>query len=231
MIDRVWMILSALTLVLSGAVTASAAPTGVQWTPDATQLLVNKDVGNERWAITLNLVDFSATGNVFFTDDRAPAFIWCQKTGQSFDSGVGELDLEYECFGADAGLGGFASNDWSLIDDDVVLPLSFFIPAAETCDLGDALNGNNSNSSSNYWNCGGSEGSFQFQIFANGTAFSTATGDFDYDAIDEGCRIARLDDGSFIDLEYSPSRDHLTIYETTTSVDKLIVSECERKDF
>ena len=222
-------IIAALTFTLPA--TALAAPTGVQWTPDSARLLVNKDVGSERWAITLNLSDFTATGNVFFTDGSAPAFIWCDKTGESFDSGVGELDLQYACYGADAGFGGFASSDWTLINDAVVLPLSFFIPDAETCDLSSAINGANSNSSSNYWNCGGSAGSFQFQVFANGTAFSTATGDFDYDAIDEACRIARLDDGSFLDLEYSPSRDHLTIYETTTNVDQLIVSECERKDF
>ena len=230
MSNRLW-ILAAMTLALTAPASSHAAPSGVQWTPDSARLLVNKDVGQERWAITLNLSDFSATGNVFFTDGSAPAFIWCQKTGQSFDSGVGELDLEYTCYGADRGFGGFASNDWIPISSDVVLPLSFFIPEAETCDLSDAINGANANASSNYWNCGGSDVPFQFQVFADGTAFSTATGSFNYDAIEEACRIARLDDNSFLYLEYSPSRNHLTIYETTTSVDRLIVSECERKDF
>ncbi len=220
---------AALTLLL--AAPAGAAPTGVQWTLDANQLLVNKDVGNERWAITLNLIDFSATGNVFFTDGSAPAFIWCEKTGESFDGAAGELNLGYRCFGADAGFGGFASSDWTMINDAVTLPLSFFIPAAETCDFRAALNGPTSASSGNYWNCGGSAGSFQFQAFANGTAFSTATTAFNYDAVNEACRIARLDDGSYLDLEYSPSRDHLTLYETTTDVKQLIVSECERVDF
>ena len=225
-----WLTL-ALALVFTGAGPAFAAQTGVQWTPDSDRILVNKDVGAERWAITLNLSDFSASGNVFRTDGGDPAFIWCEKTGHSYDDSIGELDLQYRCFGADRAVGGFTSPDWTLISDDVVLPLSFFIPDAETCDLSGALNGSSSTSSSNFWNCGGSEGAFEFQIFSNGTAFSTATGDFEYDAINEACRIARLDDGSFIDLEYSPSRDHLTIYETTTSVDQLIVSECERKDF
>jgi len=210
---------------------AGGAPSGVQWTPDSARILVNKDVGQERWAITLNLSDFSASGNVFFTDGSAPAFIWCEKTGESFDSGVGELDLEYRCFGADAGFGGFASSDWTLISDNVILPLSFFIPDGETCDLSAALNGPNSVNANDFWNCGGSDGSFEFQVFSNGTGFSTATGAFDYDAIDEACRVARLDDNSYLDLEYSPSRDHLTIYETTANVDRLIVSECERTNF
>ena len=34
-----------------------------------------------------------------------------------------------------ARVGGFTSPDWTLISDQVVLPLSFFIPEAETCDL------------------------------------------------------------------------------------------------
>src|SRR5436853_3374569 len=99
------MLTAAMTLVLAGPAPSRAggSPSGVQWTPDSLRLLVNKDVGQERWAITLNLSDFSATGNVFFTDGRAPSFIWCQKTGQTFDSSVGEANLEYTCYGADAG--------------------------------------------------------------------------------------------------------------------------------
>ncbi len=225
------MIGAAMTLTLALPALGQAAQSGVQWTPDTARVLVNKDVGVERWAITLNLSDFSATGNVFFSDGGDPAFIWCDKTGQDFDDSVGELDLVYSCYGADRGVGGFTSGDWSLISDEVVLPLSFFIPQAETCDLDGALNGPNSPSADSFWNCGGSDGSFEFQLFSNGTAFSTATGAFDYDAFDEGCRIAQLDDGSYLDVEYSPSRNHLTLYETSTDVEQLIVSECERVSF
>jgi hypothetical protein len=210
---------------------SAAAPTGVQWTPDSNRILVSKDVGNERWAITLNLDDFSASGNVYFTTGEAPGFIWCSKTGDDFDASAGELNLRYSCYSAAAGFGGFAESDWSLVSDNVVLPLSFFIPAAETCDLTGALNGQSSDTSTTFWNCGGSEGTFTFQIFNNGTAFSSATSAFEYDAVSEACRIAQLDDGSFIDVEYSPSRDHLTLYETTTDVKQLIVSECQREDF
>jgi hypothetical protein len=224
-------VLATLLVTLAAPAVGRAAPSGVQWTPDGARILVNKDVGNERWAITLNLSDFSAVGNVFFTDGRAPSFIWCSKTGETFDGSGGELDLHYSCSGADRGLGGFAEDDWAVISNDVSLPLSFFIPEAETCDLRAALNGPDSANSGNFWSCGGSAGTFDFQIFANGTAFSQVSGAFIYDAINEACRIAKLDDGSYLDLEYSPSRDHLTIYEVPKDAKELIVSECTRTDF
>ena len=226
-----FLVVTAIALTLTVPRPSAAAPTGVQWTPDSNRLLVSKDVGNERWAITLNLSDFSASGNIYFTSGEAPGFVWCSKTGEDFDANVGELDLQYSCFGASSGFGGFTEGDWSLISDSVFLPLSFFIPPAETCDLSGALNGPSLASAGSVWNCGGSEGTFDFQVFANGTALSSATGAFDYDAASEGCRIAQLDDGSFLDLEYSPSLDHLTLYETTTDVKTLIVSECQRGDF
>ena len=208
-----------------------AAVSGVQWTPDAARILVNKDVGAERWAITLNLNDLTATGNVFFSTGQAPSFIWCEKTDSEFDSQIGELTLQYRCLGSDRAVGGFALSDWSEISDEVFLPLSFFVPEAETCDLRDALNGANANNASSRWNCDGSEGRFEFQIFANGTASNTATGDnFDYDAVEQACMFAQLGDGSFLDVEYSPSRDHLTVYEIPSDVKSVIVSECERQD-
>jgi len=224
-------IIAALALACVGATPALAAQSGVQWTPDSDRILVNKDVGAERWAITLNVSDFSASGNVFRTDGGDPAFIWCEKTGDSYDDSIGELNLLYRCFGADRAVGGFTSPDWTLIAEDIELPLSFFIPEAETCEHAGALNGPSSGSAGSFWNCGGSEGGFEFQLFADGTGDNTATGSFEYDTINEACTVAALDDGSFLDVEYSPSRDHLTIYETDADVTTLIVSECERVNF
>lgn len=226
------LIVAALALAFAIAAAPShAAQTGVQWTPDSARLLVNKDVGAERWAITLNLSDFSATGNVFYTDDRAPSFIWCRKDSERFDASIGELDLRYSCFGADRAIGVFTSPDWVLISDDIELPLSFFIPDAEVCDNSGALNGATSASSGSYWNCGGSEGNFEFQLFANGTGNNSVTGPFEYDVVNDACTTVPLGDGSYLDVAYSPTLDHLTIYETTTDVQTLIVSECERLDF
>ncbi len=222
-------VIAAIALIVSGATIVHAAPTGVQWTPDGLRILVNKDVGAERWAITWNLSDVSATGNVFFLDDRSPSFIWCELIGHDFVSSIGELDLQYRCFGSDRAFGGFHFADWTLISDSVVLPASFFIPEAETCDLSDAVNGPNAALASSFWQCSGNGGRFDFQVFTNRTAVSSATGTFDYDVIGEACTIARLDDGSFLDVEYSPSRDHLTLYEIPSAVDQVTVSECDRQ--
>lgn len=225
-------ILTAAAALASAAaiVHAGGAPTGVQWTPDADFILVNKDVGNERWAVTLNVDNLTATGNVFFTDDRVPAFIWCQNFDQSFDANAGELDLFYECSGAEAGFGGFGSDDWAFVTDEVVLPLSFFIPPAETCDLGDALNGANENNASSVWACSGSAGTFDLYLFADGTALSSATGDLDFDALIEGCRFADVGGGKgYLDTEYSPSRDLLTVFEVPADGGSVIVSECARE--
>ena len=57
------------------------AQSGIQQTPDSQRYLINKFVPpNEQWAITFNLADQTATGNVFKTDGGDPAFIWCQIT-------------------------------------------------------------------------------------------------------------------------------------------------------
>ena len=218
----------ALAPLLVGAAVTLAAEGGVQWTPAGTQILTNKDVGTERWAITFNLDDLSATGNIFFTDNREPGFVFCDLQSTSFDSGVGELDLRYKCQGADRGIGGFSLSDWTLISDQVDLPLSFFVPDAETCDLTGALNGPNADNADSRWQCTGNQGNFDFQIFANGTGISSATGEFEFDAAQEGCRFARLGNDSFLDVEYSPSRDLITVFEIPADVSEVIVSECSR---
>jgi hypothetical protein len=48
--------------------------------------------------------------------------------------------------------------------------------------------------------------------------------------VEQACTFGRLEDGSFLDVEYSPSRDHLTVYEIPAEVNSLILSECERED-
>lgn len=54
---------------------------GIQRTPDGQRVLVSKDVGGQRYAITLNTADGSVTGNVFSTDGSPPKFISCVQTG------------------------------------------------------------------------------------------------------------------------------------------------------
>jgi len=222
------LILIALLMAVARSSLAHAAPNGVQWTPDGSHILVNKDVGAERWSIALNLGDLSATGNVFFTDGRTPAFIWCEKTADEFDSTIGEITLQYRCFGSQGSVGGFGIDDWTLISEEVFLPLSFFVPSAETCDLHDAINGPRAQNATSYWDCNGNGGAFEFRVFGDGTAATTKTGIFTFDVVGQACKFAKVAEGSFLDAEYAPSRDRLTLYELTPAVDHLTLSECYR---
>ena len=66
------------------ALAAFAAPSpalaqqrGTQLAPPQDLVLVSKDVGDERWAIALDLRTGTATGNVFPRSGGAPSFLWC----------------------------------------------------------------------------------------------------------------------------------------------------------
>lgn len=101
---------------------AGNLPAGVQLTPDRKSTLLNKDVGDQRWAISLNGDDSSVTGNVFFPDGSDPAFIWCSRKGED------DVEVILDCFGADrCDAGGCASGDWTSLFE-VRVPESFFQP-------------------------------------------------------------------------------------------------------
>lgn len=208
---------------------AHAASGGVQWSPDGLRLFANKDVGAERWSITLNLADVSATGNIFFADGRPPAFVWCQRTGHSHEPNVAKLTLTYRCFGSSGAEGGFSVNDWTVISDNVQLNAAFFAPEAETCDLNGASNGANAQSAHSLWECSGTFGSFQQQVFSDGTGYSSNIGAFQFDLVHNGCGFGRRADGWYFNALYSPSRDVLTVYETDPQVEHFGLSECHRK--
>ena len=100
----------------------AAPPSGVQITPDMNHVLVSKDVGAERWAITRNADDHTVTGNVFAGADSVPKFVWCDQTGE----GGGNVDLR--CYGANqCNHAPCTSDQWSPIGA-VSLPLTFFEP-------------------------------------------------------------------------------------------------------
>ncbi len=77
---------------IAGTTPAGAADRGIQFTPSGDQVLANKDVGTDRWAITLHDADGAVTGNVFRGDGGLPAFIACNPLAQ---------DNSFACFGAD----------------------------------------------------------------------------------------------------------------------------------
>lgn len=73
---------------------STGAPSGVQRAVSGSGLLVSKDVGAERWAISYDPDEQTVFGNVFRSGGGEPAFIFCRA----------ELGAEpnlYRCFGAD----------------------------------------------------------------------------------------------------------------------------------
>ncbi len=97
-----------------------SSPSGAQSSPDGKRRLVSKDVGGERWAITLHDDDLSVTGNVFFPGGGDPQFVWCEKKG--FDDGT----ITFSCHGADrCAVAPCGRDSWTPLVD-VPLPESFF---------------------------------------------------------------------------------------------------------
>lgn len=98
------------------------AQSGIQITPDGKRVLVSKDVGTERWALTRNLSDGAVTGNVFTTGGGDPQFVACSESGRSGEN------LSMRCEGADRCLLTPCTRDEWIFIADVTLPASFFEP-------------------------------------------------------------------------------------------------------
>ncbi len=88
---------------------------GIQRTPDLQIVLVNKDVGTDRFAISLN-ADGTVSGNVFRENEPSPAFIHCTPTGQA---------NEFSCSGADTCVTETCVDQYTVIGN-VTLPSDFF---------------------------------------------------------------------------------------------------------
>lgn len=98
------------------ACSASGTQRGIQITPDDQHTLVNKDVGDDRWAIALSQSDGSATGNVFDSGGGPPSFISCTPTGSP---------NEFSCFGANGCTAEPCGDEFTFISE-VTLPSTFF---------------------------------------------------------------------------------------------------------
>jgi hypothetical protein len=117
--------------LLSGAVgrAYAQAAAGTRTTPDGKRILISKDVGGERWAITVDLVDGTVTGNVFSPNGGAPQFVWCERVGDdgSLDPDAGMI--RYACRGSDrCEASPCLASAWVDLGQ-VELPGSFFLPA------------------------------------------------------------------------------------------------------
>ena len=96
-----WLSRAALAaaIVASLATGASAQGSGLQQTPDSARYLISKDVGAERWAITLNPTDGTVTGNVILSDGGAPKFVWCRRTGDDGKLDPAKVKIGLRCYG------------------------------------------------------------------------------------------------------------------------------------
>ena len=131
-------------------------PSGSTLAPDLQSYMVSKDLGTERWTINLNL--FSAdptniiniTGNIFRSDGGPASFVTCLVRADSNGSLRNpNSTFRLYCSGANACQSTAeqcARQDWTLIDDDVRVPASFFLPpggngAASTAEVGSFVDG------------------------------------------------------------------------------------------
>jgi len=178
MSHRRLLIITWVTFLIAHPAITRGASGGAQWSRDKEVIVAQKDVGNERWAITLNLLDLSATGNVFFTDGRPPQFVSCD--AQSVIHNLPNLTIMYRCFGSGSAQTVFDSNDWQLIGDNIPLPASFFGPTPGPCQLSGASNGPNAAHANSFWDCTGINPpdpvEFELGVFDDGTGVTDQGG-------------------------------------------------------
>ena len=112
-------------LVLSMGITvASAAPalgqreSAITETPEGL-VLVQKDVGGDRWSVGFDPVTGTVTGNVFFANGSPPEFLWCTKLSGDADT------LHLGCSAMGPCLQGPCADQWKPVSE-VALPTSFF---------------------------------------------------------------------------------------------------------
>ncbi len=116
-----WAFVFVASVLIASSSLATAA--GVQYTRDRSATLVNKDVGDERWAITYRISDGHVTGNVTIAGQDAPSFVDCSQESVS-DDGV----ATFNCDGADACPREPCPDDqWSPLAT-ATLPVDFFLP-------------------------------------------------------------------------------------------------------
>jgi len=126
-------------VALLGTLDARAqSPAGSTLSPDGRSFLVNKDLGNERWTINVNLYGndpgnvINVTGNIFRADGGPASFVTCLVRSDS-DGTLTDPDslFRLSCSGSDActtTAEACARDAWTPIADDVSVPASFFLP-------------------------------------------------------------------------------------------------------
>jgi hypothetical protein len=124
--------LAFVVLVAAPAAHAQQRQSGLQITPNGRRVLISKDLGGQRWAITRNLNDGTVTGNVYDTGGGDPTFLFCAQSSATVE------EVVLSCYGAPRCTAGPCGGvDFSLIAD-VTLPQSFFLPPVGASAAADA---------------------------------------------------------------------------------------------
>jgi hypothetical protein len=126
------------TVIFGSGPAARAQDAAVTMTPDRVHLLVNEQLGDERWSISMNLSSadpskvVSVTGNVYRADGDKVSFVHCavrpDSTGTLSDP---SSTFRFTCRGAndcDHNALVCARIGWQRISTDVQIPASFFLP-------------------------------------------------------------------------------------------------------
>lgn len=108
-------------LLVTSTSGAQTRQSGLQITPNGKRVLISKDLGGQRWAITRNLDDGTVTGNVYDTAGGDPTFLFCTQTSSTVE------EVALSCHGAGRCLASPCGVDFQPIAD-VTLPQSFFAP-------------------------------------------------------------------------------------------------------
>lgn len=102
----------------TGRALGGVRASGIQITPDGERILINKDVGDQRWSIKRDLGNLTVTGNIFQLDGGDPQFLFCEQLNETDDS------VQLRCSSA-ASCSEVACPEFEFIAD-VDLPKSFF---------------------------------------------------------------------------------------------------------
>lgn len=102
---------------IAGPCTSEGRESGIQTVLGDGGVLVSKDVGGQRYAITQN-GDGTLTGNVFFADTGAAKFIFCQPLGGDPPA--------FSCAVADSCATASCVDEFVTLPDPVTLPSTFF---------------------------------------------------------------------------------------------------------
>jgi len=122
-----------LTATLAFVIHSTAhAGDGVQITPDGTQILVNKDVGNERWAMSLSLTEVNpldVNGSIFRRDGGPAAFLHCPvRDVEGSADDIRNAVFFWDCYVSDrCAAPPCTADQWSFVAR-VNLRGSFFLP-------------------------------------------------------------------------------------------------------